>query len=1169
MIRYTNKIAFTILAAILILLPQTLLAQWNLEADYSLTDNPNGVWSYGYFDTLNNFTLYEYCGTSNDGAGNVSAGWRAPSDWDTHGNLAFNYGPNAITGWTSYREVGEIAGGPPSIIGEKAGARWTAPYTALFRFHVKFIGKSTKPAGTTVDTYLIHNTENIKTGRVAGFVGRAANNFSDAYGENPVVEWIEDFTVNAGETVSFAFDHGIDATNSADACGLTVEITPLSNVSLVQGIVVDANTSVALEGAEITIGDDTAVTKANGTYLLVTDPGTHTMTVTMGGYDTYTTTVTIIENETTTENVALTPKTVFTTYYVNASTGNDSNDGLTPETAWKSLNNGSDLNVLSPGDTVIATGTFDSVNLTNRNNPAKSFAPITFRGNNAMIKPSNIDAACISLTSKLAHHIVIDGFDLSYARYGLYVVGGANNITLTNSYIHRISCNVGYEGAGVWDQGVTNHSNTYYRNVFKAIGTNSSGPQGCITIGEGHDINVWNNSFNQATNAIRTWAGATNISFVNNICTEMWWAAIHSDGNALNSITNSYNLFNANGSNYSNNTAGEGEFTADPKYVGSPVGMHAFELQDSSPAIEAGTYVGMDDFLGFAPDIGAFESDAGAEAGFISGTVIGTSQYTPNNTLLAGARVVVNNGEYSGVTSSKGTFRIPVLPGTYTISASYDGYDSDEYTVTVVTGEATTQNIIIDLGIGRIFYVSPDGSDFDNGKAPHTAWQTINNGDLLNVIRPGDVIEVLNGFYQQYDGHGVWLMNCDGTDLQPIVYHANGSVLIDQQGMDAAYDNTMLSCIFADVSHVIFDGFELCNSQFGIYLVDNNTGNTVANCIIHNMNKVFDDEFILHRVVGGIVNSVGKDCTIINNLFYNMGSEDDLYAAAILNPAANGVKIYNNTFDNCWSTLYSWGAAPLGIDFKNNIVTNMRGYGIYADWAQSVTHDYNLFHANANDFSDGLTAAANEVFANPMFINGYELSSISPAIDAGCDVNIAFAGTAPDIGWWESDYPSPATDPNANMNFVTIKGVALGSVIDNFVSICDESRVFGYLAYMEDNTSITAGTRVELKAQLTDGIYKVSEVISANPGEALKPLGMTSQSFASTRPANIPVRVWGYVMASTDDHLTIDDGTGNKIDIYYYTANDTEIGAFIIADGAARCTESELAVVATSIHRIK
>ncbi|MBO7392641.1 MAG: carboxypeptidase regulatory-like domain-containing protein [Abditibacteriota bacterium] len=1175
-------------AAVLAVASAASFAQWNLIDDFSQTDNPAGEWSYGYLDGAGeNFTLYTDYGTSASN-GSTSAGWRAPGDWDSHGNLAFNFGPNVINAWTSIREVNEFAAGPP-MLDEKTCARWTAPTSGTYHIYVKISGRSTKSRGTTIGCYVYVNGDLVDSGAVQGFEGTKANNYSDASGEAPVYLYEGDVSLSAGNTVDAAFDAGPDGC-SADATGINVIITPTSGVSMITGTVIDEATSLPLADVTVTAGNKSVKTGSNGTYSIFLAAGTYTVEFTKGGYDVVSQSVAVPEAEAATLNVSMARKTSFTTYYVNGDSGNDNRNGLTPATAWKSMNNGSAKNLLAPGDTVIVTGTFTGTQtLTNRNSAADSFADIKFVSDGAHIELSDNSNACIALTGTNAHHITIDGFDIKGGRWGMRVMNGANNITVKNCYFHSINSSATAEGCGIWDQGAANHDNLYYRNSFKLIGPASTSlPHGCITVGQGDGIFIYNNTFDQATNGLRTWNQAKNVYFINNIVTNMSWAGIHSDSDAPDKIRNSYNMFWANAADYSNNEAGEGDLHADPMYVGEGDNAQIYKLQSGSPAIEAGTDVGFDDYIGFAPDMGAWESDAASDAAFITGTVYGTSQYSQGRTLLAGAVVTISSesNTYTVTTNSKGVYRQPVNPGTYTLHADYSGYSSENETVTAATGDYVVKNIGIDLGVGRVFYVSPGGSDFADGKSPNTAWQTINNGDILGLLNPGDVVTVMEGKYPLYDSHGVWLFNCDGTEMQPIIYSARGKVILDQTGMDPELGNGMISCMFVANSYHIFDGFELSNSQWGIYLRDNEVGNTVTNCVFHDMYPLNNSSNnVLEKCAAGVVNSISSGNTIAFNRFYNIGHPGQLCTAAIANPVASDIKIYNNTFDNCWSSLFSWGSSPTGIEFKNNIVTNMWGSGLYADWAGSITHDYNMFYGNAADFSPALSAAAHEKFENPNCLAGYAPASGSPAIDAGVNVGYAFKGAAPDMGAVESDYAAAASADAEDItescdydNVASGKTVAamghkvLGYLDADTVVLCRPDRLGGVLAKISDGIAYTPapGDEIRYEAVATadangERVLLITKLLSAAPGEKFIPLGFNGAAYAKTMPAFTPVKVWGKVVA-TDDALTLDDGSGFPVRVY--TTLDTSgyaVGDFIAVTGISYCGDTVPAVIATDI----
>ena len=46
-----------------------------------------------------------------------------------------------------------------------------------------------------------------------------------------------------------------------------------------------------------------------------------------------------------------------------------------------------------------------------------------------------------------------------------------------------------------------------------------------------------------------------------------------------------------------------------------------------------------------------------------------------------------------------------------------------------------------------VYWVSPSGNDSNNGLDSTTAWTTIDRGDQLAVLLPGDTINVLPGTY--------------------------------------------------------------------------------------------------------------------------------------------------------------------------------------------------------------------------------------------------------------------------------------------------------------------------------------------------------------------------------------------------------------------------------------
>ena len=49
---------------------------------------------------------------------------------------------------------------------------------------------------------------------------------------------------------------------------------------------------------------------------------------------------------------------------------------------------------------------------------------------------------------------------------------------------------------------------------------------------------------------------------------------------------------------------------------------------------------------------------------------------------------------------------------------------------------------------GTNYWVSPDGNDANDGLDSASAWLTLDNGELLGVLSPGDTIFAVSGIYE-------------------------------------------------------------------------------------------------------------------------------------------------------------------------------------------------------------------------------------------------------------------------------------------------------------------------------------------------------------------------------------------------------------------------------------
>jgi len=191
----------------------------DLAGDFALAANPNGEWSYGWFNA-GVFTLYNGVNSGGDGAGNTFSAWVKDSDWDTWGNVGKNLGPNPIDAWASYREVGQIIYGP-SVTGLMNTSRWTAPAAGDYQITAVFTGQSTMPTVATVSV-LKNQVEEWSAG-LDGFIGTLANNFADGFGNAPSQTYNGTLTLAQGDTLDFTM---VTATGNNRAMALDVQIVP-------------------------------------------------------------------------------------------------------------------------------------------------------------------------------------------------------------------------------------------------------------------------------------------------------------------------------------------------------------------------------------------------------------------------------------------------------------------------------------------------------------------------------------------------------------------------------------------------------------------------------------------------------------------------------------------------------------------------------------------------------------------------------------------------------------------------------------------------------------------------------------------------------------------------------------------------------------------------------
>ena len=183
---------------------------YDAAGDFSATLNPNGVWSYGYENTLGgSFNLYtaQFAPTAN------IAGWYDNISSDVP-LVIKNFGTTTDSSFADIvLQPGQLAF-HPGPQDQFSVVRFTAASAGLYNLTSSFVPVTTD--GTTTDVHVLENGLSVFDGNVSG----TYNDSSGAsYNDSAL-------TLSAGETVDFAVGYGADGDFYRDATGLSATLTP-------------------------------------------------------------------------------------------------------------------------------------------------------------------------------------------------------------------------------------------------------------------------------------------------------------------------------------------------------------------------------------------------------------------------------------------------------------------------------------------------------------------------------------------------------------------------------------------------------------------------------------------------------------------------------------------------------------------------------------------------------------------------------------------------------------------------------------------------------------------------------------------------------------------------------------------------------------------------------
>lgn len=218
------------LAASCLLLVSTFVFANDPNREFSIANNPNGVWSYGYTPTLGgSFSLLDIARVNYvwpTGYQQGQDGWTSSSQLDCDNGIGggvfrspaqLTQGAAAVVPWDTLSQA-------PGCHGEYSVLRWTAPLSGTYQFSGSFQGMFLACGGSTTDVHLRWNSENpLFDAEIYGF------------GANRQAFFNVQQLVAAGDTIDFAVGWGINSSYYCDTTALQLRIDLLPTININPG----------------------------------------------------------------------------------------------------------------------------------------------------------------------------------------------------------------------------------------------------------------------------------------------------------------------------------------------------------------------------------------------------------------------------------------------------------------------------------------------------------------------------------------------------------------------------------------------------------------------------------------------------------------------------------------------------------------------------------------------------------------------------------------------------------------------------------------------------------------------------------------------------------------------------------------------------------------------
>jgi len=184
----------------------------SVVADFSASENPRGVWSYGYqASDGSNFSPY----TKNDFPSYEDLLLRWSSGSSPEPMVAYNPTGEDLS-YLTINHPPNVLNLHPGPAGQKSVVRWTAPFSGMVTIQGGFQGIDTH--GTTTDVAVVHNSSTT-------LFSRNINGYNTS-GSSATFKISR--SVAAGDTIDFSVGYGSNRNYYNDSTGLSATMIPTS-----------------------------------------------------------------------------------------------------------------------------------------------------------------------------------------------------------------------------------------------------------------------------------------------------------------------------------------------------------------------------------------------------------------------------------------------------------------------------------------------------------------------------------------------------------------------------------------------------------------------------------------------------------------------------------------------------------------------------------------------------------------------------------------------------------------------------------------------------------------------------------------------------------------------------------------------------------------------------